>query len=66
MGPDHLTDHMILNQDVNVPPASLLVGGLEPHSPYAVRVSCHSSQGASVWTPWLGLHTSQGGRTHRG
>ncbi|XP_067102477.1 LOW QUALITY PROTEIN: tyrosine-protein kinase receptor UFO-like [Osmerus mordax] len=60
MGPDHMTDHMILNQDVNVPPASLLLGGLEPHSPYAVRVSCHSSQGASVWTPWVGLHTSQG------
>ncbi|KAM4628445.1 tyrosine-protein kinase receptor UFO [Polymixia lowei] len=53
-------DEMIHNQNVNVPPATHLIGDLEPHSPYAVRVACHSSQGPSDWTPWVKLRTKEG------
>lgn len=53
-------DQMIHNQNVNIPPASHLIWGLEPHSLYAVRVSCHSSQGASEWSPWVEMHTKEG------
>ncbi|XP_076002086.1 tyrosine-protein kinase receptor UFO [Genypterus blacodes] len=53
-------DKMIHNQNVNIPPATHLIEGLEPHSPYAVRVACHSSQGPSEWTPWVELHTKEG------
>ncbi|KAK5905244.1 hypothetical protein CesoFtcFv8_006727 [Champsocephalus esox] len=57
-------DKMIYNQNVNIPPASHLIGGLEPHSLYAVRVACHSSQGPSAWTPWVELHTKEGVPDH--
>uniref|UniRef100_A0A672IYP0 receptor protein-tyrosine kinase n=1 Tax=Salarias fasciatus TaxID=181472 RepID=A0A672IYP0_SALFA len=53
-------DAMIHNQNVNIPPASLLIADLEPHSLYAVRVACHSSQGPSEWSPWLELRTKEG------
>uniref|UniRef100_A0A8C6WLJ0 receptor protein-tyrosine kinase n=1 Tax=Neogobius melanostomus TaxID=47308 RepID=A0A8C6WLJ0_9GOBI len=53
-------DHMIHNQNVNIPPASHLIGDLEPHSLYAVRVSCHSSQGVSEWSPWVEMRTREG------
>uniref|UniRef100_A0A667XZE1 receptor protein-tyrosine kinase n=1 Tax=Myripristis murdjan TaxID=586833 RepID=A0A667XZE1_9TELE len=53
-------DQMIHNQNVNVPPATHLIGHLEPHSPYAVRVACHSSQGPSDWSPWVELSTKEG------
>uniref|UniRef100_A0A6Q2XTH9 receptor protein-tyrosine kinase n=1 Tax=Esox lucius TaxID=8010 RepID=A0A6Q2XTH9_ESOLU len=52
---------MIHNQNVNVPPASYQIRGLDPHSLYAVRLACHSSQGASDWTPWVTLQTEEGG-----
>uniref|UniRef100_G3PHI2 receptor protein-tyrosine kinase n=1 Tax=Gasterosteus aculeatus aculeatus TaxID=481459 RepID=G3PHI2_GASAC len=53
-------DEMIHNQNVNVPPAAHFIGGLEPHSLYAVRVACHSSQGPSDWSPWVELRTKEG------
>ncbi|XP_071768624.2 tyrosine-protein kinase receptor UFO [Centroberyx gerrardi] len=53
-------DEMIHNQNVNIPPAAHLIPDLEPHSPYAVRVACHSSQGPSDWTPWVELRTKEG------
>uniref|UniRef100_A0A667Y685 receptor protein-tyrosine kinase n=1 Tax=Myripristis murdjan TaxID=586833 RepID=A0A667Y685_9TELE len=56
-------DQMIHNQNVNVPPATHLIGHLEPHSPYAVRVACHSSQGPSDWSPWVELSTKEGGKS---
>ncbi|XP_036380293.1 tyrosine-protein kinase receptor UFO-like isoform X2 [Megalops cyprinoides] len=52
--------HMIHNQNVNVPPASHLIPNLEPFTSYNVRVACHSSQGASSWTPWVMMHTAEG------
>ncbi|XP_041796238.1 tyrosine-protein kinase receptor UFO [Chelmon rostratus] len=51
---------MIHNQNVNIPPATHLIGDLEPHSLYAVRVACHSSQGPSDWSPWMELRTKEG------
>uniref|UniRef100_A0A3P8T8H3 receptor protein-tyrosine kinase n=1 Tax=Amphiprion percula TaxID=161767 RepID=A0A3P8T8H3_AMPPE len=51
---------LIHNQNVNIPPAAHLIGDLEPHSLYAVRVACHSSQGPSDWTPWVELRTKEG------
>ncbi|KAM8904776.1 tyrosine-protein kinase receptor UFO isoform 2-T2 [Spinachia spinachia] len=53
-------DKMIHNQNVNVPPAAHFIGELEPHSLYAVRVACHSSQGPSEWSPWVELRTKEG------
>uniref|UniRef100_A0AAQ5YL74 receptor protein-tyrosine kinase n=1 Tax=Amphiprion ocellaris TaxID=80972 RepID=A0AAQ5YL74_AMPOC len=53
-------DKLIHNQNVNIPPAAHLIGDLEPHSLYAVRVACHSSQGPSDWTPWVELRTKEG------
>uniref|UniRef100_A0AAV2J0P0 receptor protein-tyrosine kinase n=1 Tax=Knipowitschia caucasica TaxID=637954 RepID=A0AAV2J0P0_KNICA len=53
-------DHMIHNQNVNVPPAAYLLGDLEPHTLYAVRAACHSSQGPSEWSPWVELRTREG------
>ncbi|KAM6933351.1 tyrosine-protein kinase receptor UFO [Xenentodon cancila] len=53
-------DKIIYNQNVNIPPASHLIGDLEPHSLYAVRVACHSSQGPSDWSPWVELRTQEG------
>ncbi|XP_030633679.1 tyrosine-protein kinase receptor UFO [Chanos chanos] len=53
-------DHMIHNQNVNVPPASHLISGLEPFSQYDVRVACRSSQGISDWTPWVMISTQEG------
>uniref|UniRef100_A0A3B5BMU7 receptor protein-tyrosine kinase n=1 Tax=Stegastes partitus TaxID=144197 RepID=A0A3B5BMU7_9TELE len=53
-------DKLIHNQNVNIPPATHLIGDLEPHSLYAVRVACHSSQGPSDWTPWVELRTKEG------
>uniref|UniRef100_A0A665UCW6 receptor protein-tyrosine kinase n=1 Tax=Echeneis naucrates TaxID=173247 RepID=A0A665UCW6_ECHNA len=37
-----------------------LIGDLEPHSLYTVRVACHSSQGPSEWSPWVELRTKEG------
>lgn len=54
-------DKMIHNQNVNIPPATHLIGDLEPHSLYAVRVACHSSQGPSDWSHWVELRTKEGG-----
>lgn len=56
-------EEMIHNQNVNIPPASHLIGDLEPHSLYAVRVACHSSQGPSDWSSWVELRTSEGGES---
>lgn len=56
-------DQMIHNQNVNIPPATHLVEDLEPHSLYAVRVACHSSQGPSDWSPWVELRTKEGGES---
>uniref|UniRef100_A0A4W6CQX2 receptor protein-tyrosine kinase n=1 Tax=Lates calcarifer TaxID=8187 RepID=A0A4W6CQX2_LATCA len=53
-------DKMIHNQNVNIPPATHLIGDLEPHSLYTVRVACHSSQGPSDWSPWVELRTKEG------
>uniref|UniRef100_A0A8C7FKL1 receptor protein-tyrosine kinase n=1 Tax=Oncorhynchus kisutch TaxID=8019 RepID=A0A8C7FKL1_ONCKI len=53
-------DHMIHNQNVNIPPASHLIGDLEPNSGYAVRLACHTTQGVSDWTHWATLHTAEG------
>ena len=61
---NHLTeqvDEIIHNQNVSVPPATHLIGDLEPHSLYAVRVACHTSQGPSEWSPWVELRTKEGG-----
>uniref|UniRef100_A0A8C4EKE0 receptor protein-tyrosine kinase n=1 Tax=Dicentrarchus labrax TaxID=13489 RepID=A0A8C4EKE0_DICLA len=46
--------------NVNIPPATHLIGDLEPHRLYAVRVACHSSQGPSDWSPWVELRTKEG------
>lgn len=54
-------DKIVHNQNVNIPPASHLIADLEPHSLYAVRVACHSSQGSSDWSPWVEFRTKQGG-----
>ncbi|XP_077467851.1 tyrosine-protein kinase receptor UFO [Stigmatopora argus] len=53
-------DELILNQNVNVPPSEYQLDGLEPHSRYAARVACHSSQGPSTWTPWMETRTAEG------
>ncbi|XP_061137790.1 tyrosine-protein kinase receptor UFO [Syngnathus typhle] len=53
-------DQMILNQNLNVPPSEYLVEDLEPHSVYAARVACHSSQGPSRWTSWVEMRTAEG------
>ncbi|XP_034024488.1 tyrosine-protein kinase receptor UFO [Thalassophryne amazonica] len=53
-------EQMIHNQNVNIPPATHLISNLEPHSSYAVRVACHTSQGLSEWTPWVELRTKEG------
>ncbi|XP_029027805.1 tyrosine-protein kinase receptor UFO [Betta splendens] len=58
------TERLIHNQNVDVPPAAHLIEDLEPHSSYAVRVSCHSSQGASAWTAWEQLRTKEGVPDH--
>ncbi|XP_070762195.1 tyrosine-protein kinase receptor UFO [Enoplosus armatus] len=57
-------DKMIHNQNVNIPPATHLIGDLEPHSLYAVRVACHSSQGPSDWSAWVELRTKEGVPEH--
>lgn len=54
-------DKLIHNQNVNIPPATHFIRDLEPHSLYAVRVACHSSQGPSDWSPWVELRTKEGG-----
>lgn len=56
-------DHMIHNQNVNIPPASHLISDLKPFTQYDARVACRSSQGVSDWTPWLTISTSEGGRS---
>lgn len=55
------SDKMIHNQNVNIPPATHLIQDLEPHTLYAVRVACDSSQGQSDWSPWVELRTQEGG-----
>ncbi|XP_015241129.1 PREDICTED: tyrosine-protein kinase receptor UFO [Cyprinodon variegatus] len=54
------SDKMIHNQNVNIPPATHLIQDLEPHTLYAVRVACDSSQGQSDWSPWVELRTQEG------
>ena len=56
-------EEIIHNQNVNIPPATHLMEDLEPHSLYAVRVACHSSQGPSDWSPWVELRTKEGGES---
>uniref|UniRef100_A0A8C5D057 receptor protein-tyrosine kinase n=1 Tax=Gadus morhua TaxID=8049 RepID=A0A8C5D057_GADMO len=51
---------LVHNPNVNIPPSSHLMEGLEPHSLYSVRVACHSSQGPSEWGPWLDMKTKEG------
>ncbi|TNN01186.1 hypothetical protein fugu_010568 [Takifugu bimaculatus] len=53
-------DELIHNQNVDIPPITHLIEDLEPHSSYAVRVACHSSQGPSDWSPWVELRTKEG------
>ncbi|KAG5837436.1 hypothetical protein ANANG_G00239230 [Anguilla anguilla] len=55
-----VSNHLIHNQNVNVPPNSHLISNLEPFSSYNVRVACRSSQGASSWSPWVMLQTAEG------
>ncbi|XP_008424745.1 tyrosine-protein kinase receptor UFO [Poecilia reticulata] len=54
------SDKTIHTQKVNVPPATHVVQGLEPHTLYAVRVACDSSQGPSDWSPWVEFRTREG------
>ncbi|XP_057684797.1 tyrosine-protein kinase receptor UFO-like [Corythoichthys intestinalis] len=53
-------DKLILNQNVNVPPSEYQLDDLEPYNHYAARVACHSSQGPSKWTSWMGMRTAEG------
>ncbi|XP_077396360.1 tyrosine-protein kinase receptor UFO [Festucalex cinctus] len=53
-------DEMIRNQNLNVPPPEYLLEDLAPHSRYAARVACHSSQGPSNWTSWVEMRTAEG------
>ncbi|XP_053507080.1 tyrosine-protein kinase receptor UFO [Ictalurus furcatus] len=53
-------DHMIHNQNVNIPPASHLISDLKPFTQYDVRVACQSTQGVSDWTPWVTFCTNEG------
>ncbi|KAM9318533.1 tyrosine-protein kinase receptor UFO [Pholidichthys leucotaenia] len=53
-------DKIIHNQNVNIPPSTYLIQDLDPHSVYAVRVACHSSQGPSDWSRWVELRTKEG------
>ncbi|KAI4878169.1 hypothetical protein NFI96_011611, partial [Prochilodus magdalenae] len=53
-------DHVIHNQNVNVPPATHLIPDLEPFSQYDLRVACRSSEGVSDWTPWVTINTTEG------
>ncbi|XP_064157471.1 tyrosine-protein kinase receptor UFO-like [Anguilla rostrata] len=55
-----VSNHLIHNQNVNIPPNSHLISNLEPFSSYNVRVACRSSQGASSWSPWVMLQTAEG------
>uniref|UniRef100_A0AAR2L4K9 receptor protein-tyrosine kinase n=1 Tax=Pygocentrus nattereri TaxID=42514 RepID=A0AAR2L4K9_PYGNA len=59
-GEDLNPDHVIHNQNVNVPPATHLVSDLTPFSQYDVRVACRSSEGVSDWTSWATVSTSEG------
>ncbi|XP_051845201.1 tyrosine-protein kinase receptor UFO isoform X1 [Antechinus flavipes] len=43
-----------------VPPHSLHVANLQPHSTYHIRVACASSQGPSPWTHWVLVETPEG------
>ncbi|KAG7264176.1 hypothetical protein CRUP_010701 [Coryphaenoides rupestris] len=56
-------EDLVHNQNLHVPPSSHPIEGLDPHSLYAVRVACHSSQGPSEWGPWLDMKTKEGGST---
>uniref|UniRef100_A0A4W4E0X3 receptor protein-tyrosine kinase n=1 Tax=Electrophorus electricus TaxID=8005 RepID=A0A4W4E0X3_ELEEL len=53
-------DHVIYNQNVNVPPARHLISDLKPFSQYDMRVACWSSQGVSDWTLWMSVSTNEG------
>lgn len=53
-------DYMIHNQNVNIPPASHVIGDLDPHTLYTVRVACHTSQGTSEWSTWVEMRTREG------
>ncbi|XP_036005781.1 tyrosine-protein kinase receptor UFO [Fundulus heteroclitus] len=54
------SDKTVHDQKVNIPPATHLIQDLEPHTLYAVRVACASSQGPSDWSPWVELRTQEG------
>lgn len=54
------SDKIIHKQNVDIPPSDHLIRGLEPHTLYAVRVACDSSQGPSDWSPWVELRTQEG------
>ncbi|KAM9439435.1 tyrosine-protein kinase receptor UFO [Clarias gariepinus] len=53
-------DHMIHNQNVNIPPVSYLIADLRPFTQYDVRLACRSSEGISDWTPWMNFSTNEG------
>uniref|UniRef100_A0A8C8JZW2 Fibronectin type-III domain-containing protein n=1 Tax=Oncorhynchus tshawytscha TaxID=74940 RepID=A0A8C8JZW2_ONCTS len=65
-GPDRntLRNLLIHNQNVYVPPAQHLIPELKPYTFYDVSVACRSSHGASPWTPWVALHTAEGGKLY--
>ncbi|XP_028818822.1 tyrosine-protein kinase receptor UFO [Denticeps clupeoides] len=60
LDPSLSPSHLIHNQNVNIPPASHLISGLEPFTEYEFRVACRSSQGVSDWAPWVVLATKEG------
>ncbi|XP_001372007.3 tyrosine-protein kinase receptor UFO isoform X1 [Monodelphis domestica] len=45
---------------IAVPPHSLHLENLQPHSAYHIRVACASSQGPSSWTHWVLVETPEG------
>uniref|UniRef100_H3BEV2 receptor protein-tyrosine kinase n=1 Tax=Latimeria chalumnae TaxID=7897 RepID=H3BEV2_LATCH len=52
--------HMIYNQNLNVPPYSHVISGLDPFTSYHVRLACRSSAGVSQWTHWVTMETLEG------
>uniref|UniRef100_A0A8C9VQZ9 receptor protein-tyrosine kinase n=1 Tax=Scleropages formosus TaxID=113540 RepID=A0A8C9VQZ9_SCLFO len=56
---------VIRHQSMNSAPSDHVISDLKPLTEYNVRVACSSTQGESPWTPWVTLHTSEGGRKKR-
>ncbi|XP_075043021.1 tyrosine-protein kinase receptor UFO [Mixophyes fleayi] len=52
--------HKIYNQNINVPPHSHVISGLDPYTVYNVRVACLNSEGVSHWTEWVAMETMEG------